>query len=94
MWVEVAGKGQLTRASLNRGDIGNAFPALGPGHGYDLTLPAPPGPQRVCATAVDLLGEVGSERALEPLRALKARFGAEPYIQFAADLAIQRIQRS
>jgi HEAT repeat protein len=45
----------------------------------------------VCATAVDLLGEVGSSDALEPLRRLKARFADEPYMQFAADLAIKRI---
>jgi len=45
----------------------------------------------VCATAVDLLGEVGSRDALEPLLRLKARFAKEPYIQFAADLAIKRI---
>jgi HEAT repeat protein len=45
----------------------------------------------VCATAVDLLGEVGSQEALESLRHLKQRFAAEPYIQFAADLAIKRI---
>ena len=45
----------------------------------------------VCATAVDLLGEVGSRTALEPLLRLKARFAKEPYIQFAADLAIKRI---
>ena len=45
----------------------------------------------VCATAVDLLGEVGSEAAREPLRHLKARFADEPYIQFAADLAVKRL---
>lgn len=45
----------------------------------------------VCATAVDLLGEVGTEAALEPLRALKRRFAGEPYIEFAADLAIKRL---
>ncbi|OYT88408.1 MAG: PBS lyase [Burkholderiales bacterium PBB6] len=45
----------------------------------------------VCATAVDLLGEVGSRTALEPLLRLKTRFDKEPYIQFAADLAIKRI---
>ncbi len=45
----------------------------------------------VCATAVDLLGEVGSEAAHEPLYRLKARFSNEPYIQFAADLALKRI---
>jgi HEAT repeat protein len=45
----------------------------------------------VCATAVDLLGEVGEQNALEPLRQLKARFVGETYIEFAADLAIKRI---
>jgi HEAT repeat protein len=45
----------------------------------------------VCATAVDLLGEVGSPAALLALQHLKARFTEEPYIQFAADLAIKRI---
>lgn len=46
----------------------------------------------VCATAVDLLGEVGTEAALEPLEALKRRFPDEPYIAFAADLALKRIR--
>jgi len=45
----------------------------------------------VCATAVDLLGEVGSEAAREPLKHLKARFAGEPYILFAADLALKRL---
>lgn len=48
----------------------------------------------VCATAVDLLGEVGSVSATEPLTQLKARFSDEPYIQFAADLALRRIHES
>lgn len=46
----------------------------------------------VCATAVDLLGEVGSERAVPALVALGQRFADEPYIQFAADLALERIK--
>jgi HEAT repeat protein len=45
----------------------------------------------VCATAVDLLSEVGTTAALEPLERLKARFADAPYIQFAADLALRRI---
>lgn len=45
----------------------------------------------VCATAVDLLGEVGSEKAVAALHALKDRFSDEPYIQFAADLALKRV---
>ena len=46
----------------------------------------------VCATAVDLLGEVGSPAAEDALQALKRRFAGEPYIEFAADLALQRIR--
>lgn len=46
----------------------------------------------VCATAVDLLGEVGTAAALAPLETLKQRFPEEPYIEFAADLALRRIR--
>lgn len=45
----------------------------------------------VCATAVDLLGEVGTLHSLEALNNLKARFPDEPFIRFATDLAIKRI---
>ena len=45
----------------------------------------------VCATALDLLVEVGSATSEAPLNRLKARFPNEPYIQFAVDLALQRI---
>jgi HEAT repeat protein len=45
----------------------------------------------VCGTAVDLLGEVGSSQAGKALENLKARFPDEPYISFAADLALKRI---
>ena len=45
----------------------------------------------VCATAVDLLSEVGTTAALAPLMQLKARFFDEPYMQFAANLALRRI---
>ena len=46
----------------------------------------------VCATAVDLLCELGTAAAIEPLLRLKARFAQEAYIQFAADLALKRIR--
>jgi HEAT repeat protein len=46
----------------------------------------------VCATAVDLLCEVGTEAAIDPLLHLKARFVHEAYIQFAVDLALKRIR--
>jgi HEAT repeat protein len=46
----------------------------------------------VCATAVDLLCEVGTEAAIDPLLHLKARFAHDAYIQFAADLALKRIR--
>ncbi len=46
----------------------------------------------VCATAVELLAEVGTEQSLPALRRLKDRFPEEPYILFAVDLALKRIQ--
>jgi len=48
----------------------------------------------VCATAVDLLCEVGTEAAINPLLDLKARFVTDAYIQFASDLALKRIRES
>ena len=48
----------------------------------------------VCATAVDLLGEVGTDQAVDPLERLKQRFADEPYITFAADLALKRIREA
>jgi HEAT repeat protein len=46
----------------------------------------------VCATAVDLLCEVGAEASIDPLLRLKTRFAHDAYIQFAADLALKRIR--
>jgi HEAT repeat protein len=48
----------------------------------------------VCGTAVDLLGEVGSSASFDALQRLKQRYPAEPYIQFAADLALKRIVKA
>ena len=45
----------------------------------------------VCGAAVDLLGEVGSSQSREALENLRARFPDEPFISFAADLALKRI---
>jgi HEAT repeat protein len=45
----------------------------------------------VCAAAVDLLGEVGTSYSWDALKSLKSRFPDEPYICFAADLALKRI---
>jgi HEAT repeat protein len=46
----------------------------------------------VCATAADVLCEVGTEAAIDPLLRLQARFASEAYIQFAASLALKRIR--
>jgi len=46
----------------------------------------------VCATAIDLLCELGTEAALDPILRLKKRFPSEAYLQFAADLALKRIR--
>ncbi|WP_257819952.1 HEAT repeat domain-containing protein [Burkholderia glumae] len=46
----------------------------------------------VCAAAVDLLGEVGSARARAPLQRLQRRFPDEPFIRFAASIALQGLE--
>lgn len=48
----------------------------------------------VCGTAVDLLGELGSPDSHEALERLKLRYADEPYIQFAADLALKRTAKA
>lgn len=48
----------------------------------------------VCAAAVDLLGEVGTRRAEPALQRLRQRFDSEPYIQFAAGVALKRLAGS
>lgn len=48
----------------------------------------------VCGTAVDLLGEVGTVGSQGALEQLKQRFADEPYIQFAADIALKRIAKA
>lgn len=45
----------------------------------------------VVGTALDLLGEVGTEAAIPELKRISARFAGEPYLQFAASNAIKRI---
>jgi len=45
----------------------------------------------VCGTAVDLLTEVGTSASHRALERLQTRFASEPYIQFAAALALKRI---
>lgn len=47
----------------------------------------------VCATALDLLVEVGSNISEPALTQLKVRFANEPYICFAVDMALQRIAK-
>jgi HEAT repeat protein len=45
----------------------------------------------VCGAAIDVLGEVATERSRLPLLDLRTRFADEAYIRFAVDLVLQRI---
>jgi HEAT repeat protein len=45
----------------------------------------------VCAAAADALAEIGGPEAVEPLRALAARFPDEPFLAFAIETALRRI---
>lgn len=46
----------------------------------------------VCACAVDLLCEVGTERAVPGLELCRSRFPGEAYLDFAIGLALSRLQ--
>jgi HEAT repeat protein len=47
----------------------------------------------VCAAAVDVATEVGTEELLAPLTTLHVRFADEPFLTFAIDIARDRIRR-
>jgi hypothetical protein len=51
--VYVDGNVDVVRADGNRPDVGAVYPALGPGHGWSVTMLAGGGPQRVCAFAIN-----------------------------------------
>ncbi|CAK0766668.1 HEAT repeat domain-containing protein [Gammaproteobacteria bacterium] len=46
----------------------------------------------VCATAVDLLAEVGGPEAIPALEALPGRFNQDPFLRFATNVAVRRIR--
>jgi HEAT repeat protein len=46
----------------------------------------------VIGAALEVLAEVGTAELAAPLRAARARFADDPYISFAADLALERIE--
>lgn len=48
----------------------------------------------VCATALDLLAETGDESCLSALDSVQQRFSDEPYLQFVAKIARDRILES
>ena len=48
----------------------------------------------VVCTALDLRGEVGTEAAIPALQRVVSRYSDEAYVQFAADMALKRIQSS
>lgn len=49
----VGSTGTAYVADKPRSDIGAAFPAYGPGHGFDITATLPPGKSTVCAYAIN-----------------------------------------
>jgi HEAT repeat protein len=48
----------------------------------------------VVGAAIEVLAEVGNRELAAPLRATRARFADDPYIAFAADVALERIASS
>ena len=58
--VYVDGTGYPVRADRSRPDVGAAYPAKGPAHGFDAVLPARPGAREVCVHAIGLAGAGGT----------------------------------
>lgn len=52
--VYVGSAGVATRAAIERGDIGAAFPAYGSAHGFSVDVPAGGGSYDVCAYAINV----------------------------------------
>jgi hypothetical protein len=50
-------------ANLNRGDVANAYPGMGPAHGFDTTVPIQGGTHTVCVTALNA-GYPGANQTL------------------------------
>jgi HEAT repeat protein len=48
----------------------------------------------VCAAAIEVLAEVGTSEAVPALQACATRFAADPFVPFAASVAIARISGS
>jgi HEAT repeat protein len=46
----------------------------------------------VVGAAIEVLAEVGNRSLIEPLRAVRLRFADDPFISFAANLALERIE--
>ncbi len=46
----------------------------------------------VIMTAVDYLGEIGTEEDIPLLQAVKTEFNSDPYVTFGVDMAIKRIK--
>jgi HEAT repeat protein len=61
---------------------------------YLLTLLEMEGDPSVCAAAVDLLAELGSDEGIEVLRELAKRFNDEDSLRFAIDMAIVQMGES
>lgn len=45
----------------------------------------------VCAMVLDLLAEMGTQTAVSAIRSVRLRFANEPFVAFAADLALSQI---
>lgn len=53
VYVDGVWAGQAT-ASVDRPDVGSAYPGFGSGHGYDVTLPIGAGSSQVCVYAINV----------------------------------------
>ena len=59
VWIDVSGAGSPAKAGAPLSWFDGYYPGAGPNHGYDVTIPRPPGTYQVCVTTMSALTGLG-----------------------------------
>ncbi|TDQ02858.1 MULTISPECIES: hypothetical protein [unclassified Leifsonia] len=59
VWIDINGTGTAAKASIPLSWFNGFYAGAGPNHGYDVTIPRPPGTYQVCVTTMSALTPLG-----------------------------------
>lgn len=66
IWIDVDGKGTAYPSSAELSWFDSVFPGQGNSHGYDITLPLPPGSHRICVSGASTPVSYGCQTVAVP----------------------------